>query len=531
MYDSKKENREDRTSDIIRMVTSQNNGIDSGAGEVKDDDFHKTQQIIRKLTSNMNEFFWSAARIPDGREDVFYTESIFKITGYTPEEMKSFPGRGFHIMHPEDSLQIKKKISAFENDPLQTSITLSYRILNKKNKYIWIRETISVERDHLGKITRYYGIVVDITDQKNAEDAVLQSEQSLREINSAKDKFISIVSHDLRAPFTSIMGFAEILLNEPNLPETEKQEYLTYIYESSQSQLHLINYLLDWSRLQSGKMKIEPERLRVSNIVYNSISSLTGNAIRKNIEIRADIPDDIIILADERLITQAVTNLISNAIKFSRSDSTVEINATIYKKGFVEIIVKDEGIGISEANKAKIFKFEQKFSSNGTKGEKGSGLGLTLVKEIIEKLGGDIWFYSEEDRGSEFHITVPEASNIALIVEDDPSSGMMLHKAVAKRMPNFEIMHAANGFEAISIILNKIPAFVVTDHEMPLMNGLQLIESMRKKDESNKIPVVVIAAMLTDDLKGKYAKLGVENIFTKPIDLHVFNECLKNIVN
>jgi len=513
------------------MITHCDNINSPGLDNRREEEYRKTQQILQKITSKINEFLWSAEKNADGTEEVFYTDSVQKITGYSAEEVKSFAGRGFHLIHPEDSLMIKKKFSEFEYDSTQYSISLVYRIQNKNKQVVWVKEAITVERDNRGKITRYDGIVTDITELKDAEYTIKESEESLKQINSAKDKFISIVSHDLRAPFTSIMGFAEILLNEPNLPDNEKQEYLNYIYESSQSQLQLINYLLDWSRLQTGKMKIEPQRLKVCNIVYNSISSLTGNAIRKNIEINADVPEDMFMLADERLITQAVTNLLSNAIKFSRINSAVEIKATIFKKGFVEIVVKDEGIGILESNKAKIFKFDQKFSSEGTRGEKGSGLGLTLVKEIVEKLGGDIWFYSEPGQGSEFHFTVPEAPNIALIVEDDSASGIMLQKIISKRMPNFEIIHASNGFEAMSIILNRLPAFVLTDHDMPLMNGLQLIESMRKKDESNKIPVIVISAVITEELKNKYLKLGVEKILNKPLDMRVLNECLLNIVN
>ncbi|MGE5440499.1 MAG: ATP-binding protein, partial [Bacteroidota bacterium] len=235
--------------------------------------------------------------------------------------------------------------------------------------------------------------------------------------------------------------------------------------------------------------------------------------------------------ADEKLITQAVANLLSNAIKFTEENKKIEITVNHFKKGFIEFTVKDEGVGISEANKSKIFRFDQKFSSEGTKGEKGSGLGLTLVREIVEKHGGDIWFYSETGKGSEFHFIIPEAPNVVLLVEDDPHVRSLWVKLVKKALPDFEIIQTSNGYEAISIIQEKVPSLVVTDHSMPLMNGIQLIESMRKRDESNKIPVIVIAGTLTPELKEKYYRLGAESVLAKPVDVKEFMNALAVLIN
>lgn len=485
---------------------------------------------FQKITSRINEFLWSLT-FEGNRDDVFFTESVQKITGYTAREIINLPGRILSLVHPEDALNIRKQLSDFESDGGQNHISLIYRIINKSGVTVWVREGINVERDGRSKIIRYDGVVSDITELKESEFALRKSFDTLKSLNDSKDRFISIISHDLRAPFTSILGFAEILLNEPGLSDHEKNEYLTYIYESSQSQLQLVNYLLDWSRLQTGRIKFEPQRIKASTLVYSCVSALTGNAVRKNIEIKVAVPEEIYIHADEKLITQAVNNLLSNAIKFTDENKTVSVIVNHFKKGIIEFIIKDEGTGISEANKPKIFKFDQKFSLEGTKGEKGSGLGLALVKEIIEKHGGDVWFYSEYQKGSEFHFTVPEAPNLVLLVEDDKGARMLWQKIIQNNFPDFEIISTTNGYEAMSFLSGRTPSLVITDHDMPLMNGIQLIESMRKRDETNKIPVMVVATIITDDLRKKYIRLGVETFLIKPVEIKDFVEELKRLIN
>lgn len=510
---------------------NKNRKMPAGAeSDIETAELRKELEKYRRITSNINEFLWSVSS-ENGLEDVFYTESIKLLTGYSASEIMNMPGRGLSLVHAGDAFAVRKKLTDFENDPSLKTLSLQYRIIAKNQEILWIKENISVERDMSGRIARWNGIVFNITELKKTEEALRESQEKLIQLNEAKDRFISIVSHDLRAPFTSILGFAEILLFESSLSEVEKHEYLNYIYEASQSQLQLVNYLLDWSRLQTGSVKIVPQRLKAITLVYNCVSSLTGNAIRKNIEIKINVPENISIRADEKLMTQAVTNLLSNAIKFTEDNKKIEITVNQFKKGFIEFTVKDEGVGISEANKRKIFRFDQKFSSEGTKGEKGSGLGLTLVKEIVEKHGGDIWFYSEPGKGSEFHFIIPEAPNVVLLVEDDPHVRSLWVKLVKKTLPDFEVIQTSNGYEAISIIQEKVPSLVITDHNMPLMNGIQLIESMRKRDESNKIPVIVVAGTLTEELKEKYYRLGAESVLAKPVDVKEFMEALAVLIN
>lgn len=476
-----------------------------------------------------NIFFWSSIKNGD-TEEIFYSGNIVSVTGYTPDEIRRMPGRGLAIVHEADLVKIRKGLFDFIYDSERDNYNYVYRIIRKDKKEIWVCENIAVKRDNNGNAYSFNGLVTDITSIKNEQQELRSEIDGLKQTNDSKDKFISILSHDLRAPFTSILGFSEILINETGLSAAEKQEYLSYIHQSSQNQLQLINYLLDWTRLQTGRIKLEPQRLNVQTLIYNCISSLTGNAIRKNLDIKVHADEDLYVQADERLITQVITNILSNAIKFSPENKTVEISAEIFNDDFVEVTVKDYGIGISEQNKMKLFRVDKMFSTEGTKGEKGTGLGLSLVKEILDKHNSQIWFYSEPGQGSEFHFTIPCSLNTILIVENNPADKVLFEKIVKKYFPSFEILTASNGFEAVSVVSSKTPSLIITDHDMPLMNGIQLIETIRTEAAIN-IPVIAIVTSIDNEIQNTYQQMGIISVLQKPVDIGVFCSKIKKALS
>lgn len=469
------------------------------------------------------EFSWySAIGVKD--RAVEYSENLTPVTGYSKIEIKRKPEGFFSIINKDDYENVKGQYEKFLTEKNQNSLRIIYRIEKKDKKNVWLKEVITVKRDKKGKPLSLYGTISDVSDLMKADDALVKSIESLKKQNTSKDKFISMLSHDLRAPFTSILGFAEILINEQSLSNTEKLEYLTYIHESSQNQLQLINYLLDWSRLQTGRMKIEPQRLHAQSVVFNCVSSLTGNAIRKNLDIKVKVNENIFIQADERLLTQVITNLLSNAIKFSLPDKIIEIVADVFNDDLIEFIVKDNGLGISEDNKNKLFKIERMFSTEGTKGEKGTGLGLSLVKEIIEKHKGNIWFYSETGLGSEFHFTIPRSPNIILLVDESDEDKKALEKLIKLNFPDFQVISTSNGYQAMSVVLNKLPSLVITEHEMPLMSGMQLIESIRREEKNYRIPILLLTDSEIEIVKKAYNNVSVFYILQKPVDSRQFVE-------
>lgn len=487
-------------------------------------------EVLKEFNSGFDNIFFSITHFNESRED-YVSDSVEKITGYTPAEITSFPESFYSIIFNDDLREVKKNLNEFETDTSRDSFELIYRINSKSGAQVWLKEFLRLTRKENGTtISEKKSLLLDITNIKCTESEIQKSSENLRELNLSKDKFISIVSHDLRSPFTTLLGFSEILLNERDISEDERNEYIRYIYDASKSQLNLINCLLDWSRLQTGRIKVEPGRLNVKAVVSTAVMPLTGDAVRKNIDVKIDIPVDLYINADERLISQAIVNLATNAIKFTPEGKEIHLASSRFKEGMIEIVVKDEGLGISDENQTKLFKIDQKFSLVGTNGEKGSGLGLTLVKEIIEKHGGQVWFYSQVGEGSEFHFTVPEANNLILLVEDDHGIRALYKKIIEQALPNFEVKFADNGYEAIGLYRDLLPTIIITDHDMPLMNGIQLVEAIQKKESNRTVPIIVVSSKLNDEISKKYLRLGVDRIISKPVEhdllIQQIRECL-----
>lgn len=445
--------------------------------------------------------------------------SFENLTGYSKDEISLLPYKHHSLTENGEEESIYNSVIQLQYDESVNQIVKTFKVISKEEKPIWFKEFISFDKVNNNS---FLSLLVDITDLKQKEIEYNNVIELKTAQNVSKDKLIAIISHDLRAPFTSLLGFTEILLHEPNLGEEEKREYLNYIYDASKIQLQMVNDLLDWTRLQTGAMKFEPQRIEIKDVVENCISVLTGVAIRKNIEIKAEGGKGVFVNADERLITQAVTNLLSNAVKFTPSGKKVKVEIGLFKENMIEVIVKDEGVGISESNQMKLFKVESKFSQMGTAGEKGSGLGLALVKEIIEKHNGKIWFYSELQKGSEFHFTIPKADETILIVEESEDLRIEYEKIFKNKLPNFNTKYCKTGFEAMNIILEKIPSVIISYHKMPLMNGLQLASSLRKKDIHNKVQVIILADKLEDEDMVEYKKIKVENFIN-------FNKSSKEI--
>lgn len=179
-----------------------------------------------------DEYFWYEES-KNKQAEIFYTNNVEDVTGYTKEELLAMPGKGKDIIYGEDLQRLKQFVNEFKNGPDNNCLEIEFRITRKDKKNIWVKETIFVNRNDKGKIIESFGKVNIISSYKEKENALLQIVDELQKINVSKDDFIAMLSHDLRAPFTSILGFSDILLNEPNLSDNEKVEYLSYINDSS----------------------------------------------------------------------------------------------------------------------------------------------------------------------------------------------------------------------------------------------------------------------------------------------------------
>jgi PAS domain S-box-containing protein len=491
----------------------------------------ESEEKFRNLTENIDDFLFTYERAHNIQRPVFYTASVEKITGYTHHEFLEDSRLMLKLIHPDDLPAVKRKLKILFRSRLQNSEELEFRIINRNGNLVWVRNKINLVRDEYGVIQRIYGLVSDITLKKKAEDELKRSTENLLKLNDAKDRFISIVSHDLRSPFSSILGFTDLLLNDDELTEEEKKQYAMYIQESSKSMLALVNSLLDWTRLQTGRIRFEPEKFHASNVVDEAIQVLAGSALQKKITIVNDIKADAVIFADKGLLLQVFNNLISNAIKFTRPGGEIVISAKPSEKlRFLELSVKDNGVGIQEENILNLFRVETKFTSEGTAGEKGSGLGLSLVKEIIEKHGGNIRVESEYQKGSNFLFTIPVTPSNILLVDDSNTDRLLYSKLLKNFAPDYNIETATNGKEALEQIIASPPALVITDHIMPELNGYELVLQLKKSNIREVPPVIVLSSELDRGIISAYSNAGIEYIFQKPVNLVEFKQAVEKLL-
>lgn len=255
---------------------------------------------------------------------------------------------------------------------------------------------------------RYFStIFTDVTAYKEAIDIVKKSEKKLEKLNATKDKFFSIIAHDLINPFQAIIGFADLLVSDfESFDKDELKHTIEQIKESSENAYNLLINLLEWSRLQGSRLHCNPEKINMSMLADQEIKLLQSQALAKDIHIRTEIGLDCLVIADKNMISTVLRNLISNAIKFSKAGDYIKLSSLNLGK-FIQFSVYDEGVGISPDNLDKLFKPDQQVRTLGTAKEKGTGLGLTICKEFIEKNKGRIWAESKLGFGSSFHFILP----------------------------------------------------------------------------------------------------------------------------
>ena len=255
----------------------------------------------------------------------------------------------------------------------------------------------------------FTGIGIDITDRKQAEERLVLFNNQLKELNATKDKLFSIIAHDLKSPFNSILGFSDLLLENIRNYDIDKTEtYISNINLTSKHILVLLENLLDWAKTQTGLIVFKPKRQDLKAIVQDIIDMLDSTAKIKNISLNISAVSNMDVYADPNMLHTILRNLISNAIKFTKSGGNIDIIA-ISEQDHVKISVIDNGVGMNEETLNKIFGIETNFTSNGTANEKGTGLGLILCKEFVEKHGGKIWVESELGKGSRFIFTLPNS--------------------------------------------------------------------------------------------------------------------------
>lgn len=370
----------------------------------------ENELIQSKTLAEQNELRWKFAL--EGSKDgvwdwnlktnkVFFSKQWKAMLGYEEHEISDNLKEWETRVHPDDIQKAYEDIRKHLNNetPFYKNI---HRLLCKDGKYKWILDRgIVVEKDETGAPLRMIGTHTDITEQ-------IERERELTQLNQFKDKILTILSHDLRNPFNALLGLSDLLIEKyDGLPPESIREYAQTIYHASKQAYYLLENVLAWSKIQSGKLEPKPSIIKPSETIDDIIEFSKPFAIAKKIDLKKNIFCDNPIYADKEMLRIVLRNLVSNAIKFTNTKGEIVISSEQFQD-YLLFTVTDNGIGISKDQLKTLFNsFESLDARTGTSGEKGTGIGLKLCKEFVEKNGGMIWAESEAGKGSSFKFTVP----------------------------------------------------------------------------------------------------------------------------
>src|ERR1035437_3169584 len=385
--------------------------------------------------------------------------------------------------------------------------------------------------------------------EKRADELIIANKEleQLLQLNADKDRFISILAHDLRSPFTVLLGLSEFLIENIREYDTDEIEnHLKLIKNSAQDTFALLEDLLKWIRAQSGNIPFKPQNLSFADICNDILKTLNPNADIKNISINYSKVDHLTVFADADMLKTVLRNLASNAIKFTNNGGTISINA-IENSSNVTISVSDNGIGISPENLIKLFDISQVLSTKGTAKETGTGLGLLLCKEFVEKHGGKIWVESECGKGSIFYFNIPynaesKEKNVLLtnsednqiknlkilIVDDNELLRIILYEMVKKFGKEF--LYKKSRMEAVAACHdNPDIDLILMDYLMPEMDGHEATRQIRLFNK--EVVIIVQTAYVLSNENEMAIEAGCNDCISKPINKTLLYELIKKHCN
>jgi len=464
----------------------------------------------------------------------YFNEIWLDFTGRTLEqEMGNGWAEGVHPDDLDRCLDIY--ISSFDK---REAFEMEYRLRHVSGEYKWLLDIGTPNFDSKGEFDGFIGHCFDISDRKQSEQEILLKNEQLVYLSDEKDKFFSIIAHDLRSPFNGFLGLTKIMVEEiSNMSTSELKELLVSLESSATSLYSLLENLLEWAQMQRGMIPFNPEKIQFQQIADECIDLMTEPARKKDIEIVSNIPKDFKVMVDVKMIQTVIRNFISNAVKFTNQGGKISISAKDISGGMAEISIRDTGIGMSKNLLENLFNFNKKTNRIGTDGEASNGLGLLLCNEFVAKHGGQIYAESEEGIGSVFYFTIPypaitasethsehavqPTANVTqekrlkiLIAEDDEISQMLLEKTVEKFSKG--ILKAGTGNEAIKVCReNPDIDLILMDIHMPEMDGYEATVEIRKFN--SEVVIFAQTAYASEEDRAQAMQAGCTNYLSKPI--------------
>lgn len=514
----------------------------------------ESEEKFRQLTEAAPDWIWEM----DAEGRITYSNpAIVDITGYRVEEI--FGVSAYNFIHPD------------EIEPI--GILLEDCIKNRKGwknfEKRWIHKDGSIRIfeaagvpvfDANDKVVGFRGIDRDITEKKRVTDELhraLALAQQLRvqaeAASSAKSKFLANMSHELRTPLNAILGFTELLEGQHYGSLNDRQlDYMEAIHESSSHLLQLINDILDLSKIEAGKIVIEPSSFCLSLLLQNALSMFSATAHKRGLSLEMKTASEFEsqdIWADDIRLKQIIINLLSNALEFTPSGGRILLEATLEGEE-IQISLSDTGVGIRPEDQDRIFEEFEQADSSFSRLHQGTGLGLPLSRKLVELHGGRIWVESEgENRGSVFRFRIPyvkagpkfgdepsestlefcDKSNLPLsdndrpviLVVEDNSANMKLTTNLLE-IGGYRTLKAFSSEEAIKQLKTQTPDIILMDISLPGMDGLTATQLIKTSPGTANIPVVALTAHAMRDDEARAVEAGCDAYLEKPVDTRKF---------
>ncbi|WP_300528478.1 hybrid sensor histidine kinase/response regulator [Maricaulis sp.] len=469
-------------------------------------------------------------------EALYWSQEFMNIVGITEAEFSGDFSAFESRLHPDD----RDRVLTAVNDHLERDIpyTIEYRLKHAQGHYVDIRARGSAQRDAEGELIRMVGSVQDISDQIAYEADLKAARDEADRASAAKSQFLANMSHEMRTPLNGILGMTH-LLQRTGLDERQNM-YVADIGASGTVLRSLVEDVLDISRIEAGEIVLAYEAFRLRDVFNGAADAVRGAAAQKPIEFKTgfNAGETVTAQGDPKRLRQVLINLLGNAIKFTDT-GTVRFTARLLGRNTIRVEVEDTGCGIPAEAQDRVFERFQQGDGSDSRAHGGSGLGLSIVKGIVEQQGARIGFSSQEGEGSRFVLDWPlnagdpldsedelevlEKSATAaapqiLVVEDNATNQAVMRGVL--ELEGYEVTSAWNGQQGLDA-LKSAPetALILLDLQMPVMTGEEMLGHLRRDDHPNcKTPVIVVTASADPSLPSKMAAVGAQEVLTKPFD-------------
>ncbi|MDH5231168.1 MAG: ATP-binding protein [Gammaproteobacteria bacterium] len=377
--------------------------------------------------------------------------------------------------------------------------------------------------------------IADIRDRKQVELNLIQAKHTAENADKVKTDFLARVSHELRTPLNAIIGFTDLLLlNEDSLNDNQ-HESLDFIKSNSHYLLNLVNDLLEISTPSAHELQLELQDVTIISIVRDTVNMIQPLADKHSVTIH-DPPDiDATIQADPTRLRQVLINLLANAIKYNKTNGTVSFNLSVNSSGFYRLDIIDTGPGISESNQAKIFEPFFRVESEFNPKSESTGIGLTICKQLVTLMGGQIGVRSQSGKGTTFWIEFPAAESTfiasdqpstILYIEDNPANLYFLQQ-LFQQYPQFDLLSAQETETGLKLASQQQPNLILMDIELPHMNGYEALAHLRIAPTTKHIPVLALSAHALPEQIQKGLDAGFDAYLIKPIEINTLMDTIK----